>query len=92
MTKDTSALALMLMRSGKSADGISKELGKSRNWLRMAIRDGNRPRLDTVAAVASVTGHEVAILDAESGEVVAIVDAPKPDVVDRGQSDSAGSD
>lgn len=68
-------IRLLLDKSGKSAYRLSLDLGKSRNYVINAV--GKDPKLSTVAAVASATGHEVAILDAGTGEVVAIVEPPE---------------
>lgn len=75
--KPDRVLSKMILSSGIPADEVSRRLGHSRSWASVSIRPGRDPKLSTVAAVASVTGHEVAILDAESGEVVGIVDAPE---------------
>lgn len=58
-----------------SAYRLSLDLGRSRNWAINSYRAD--PKLSTVAAVAAVTGHEVAILDAESGDVVATITPPE---------------
>lgn len=60
-----------------AADQVSRELGRSRKWTANVAAPGRDPKLSTVAAVAAVTGHRLAILDAESGEVVATIDAPE---------------
>lgn len=70
-------LRMMLDSSGKSAYRLSFDLGRSRNWASNSF--GRDPLLSTVAEVASVTGHEVAILDAGTGDVVAIVEPPEHD-------------
>ena len=72
-------LSKMINASGIPADEVSRRLGHSRSWASVSIRPGRDPKLSTVAAVADVTGHEVAILDADSGEVVAIIDPPPKD-------------
>lgn len=71
------ALETMRRRAGRSADSIGLALGHARTWL-SNIR-GRDPHLTTVADVASVTGHEVVILDAESGETVAVIEPPERD-------------
>lgn len=77
------ALRMMIDSSGKSGYRVSLDLGRSRNWVSNSL--GRDPKLGTVAAVADITGHEVAILDAETQEIVAKVRPPKP----KGESESA---
>ena len=68
-------LELMRVRAGRSADSVSLELSRARNWFRN-LRHGD-PMLSTVASVASITGHELAIVDSASGEIVSTI-APPP--------------
>lgn len=75
--KPDRVLANMIVSSGIPADEVSRRLGHSRSWASVSIRPGRDPKLSTVAAVAAVTGHEVAILDAESGDVVATITTPE---------------
>lgn len=74
-TSPRDILRWMADDSHLSAYRLSLTLGRTRNWLTNSY--GRDPKLSTVASVASVTGHEVAILDAASGEVVALIDAPE---------------
>lgn len=69
------ALETMRDDARQSADSIGIKLGRARTWFGN-IR-GRDPHLSTVAAVASVTGHEIAILDSESGEIVATIETPE---------------
>ena len=68
------ALETMRGDARKSADSIGLRLGRARTWF--GNIKGRDPHLSTVAAVASVTGHEVAILKADTGEVVATIAPP----------------
>ena len=73
----------LIDRSQFSYNGISRELGKSREWARLTSKPGRTPRLDTVADVADVAGCDVCIIDRETGAVVATVTPPRRASMDR---------
>lgn len=69
------ALETMRLRSGKSTDGLSKELGHYRTWYRN-MRSREDMYLSSLLAVASITGHDVALLDHATGDVIALLAPP----------------
>lgn len=71
-------LQAMISRSGRSGLSVARELGHGQTWAYNSTRPGRDPKLSTVAAVASVTGYEVAIVDSGTGETVATVEPPEP--------------
>lgn len=67
----------LIERSGLGCNGMSRELGKSREWARLTARAGRVPRLDTVADVADAANCDVCIIDRETGATVATVTPPR---------------
>lgn len=66
----------IVTRSGKSANRLSADLGRSREYVRnAAVKES--PALATVADVADVAGCDVCIVDRETGAVVATVTPPR---------------
>ncbi len=66
----------IVTRSGKSANRLSADLGRSREYVRNAAGKES-PALATVADVADVAGCDVCIVDRETGAVVATVTPPR---------------
>lgn len=66
----------IIKRSRKSANQLSADLGRSREYVRNAASK-SAPSLATVADVADVAGCDVCIIDRETGAVVATVTPPR---------------
>lgn len=66
----------IITRSGRSANQLSAELGRSREYVRNAANKA-APSIATVADVADVAGCDVCIVDRETGAVVATVTPPR---------------
>ena len=61
--KPNDAIKRMLEQSGQSASGVSQALGKHRTHLSVAFDRDTTPRVDTLAAIASVCGYELLLVN-----------------------------
>ena len=67
---------VLVERSGKSANRISADLGKSREYVRNASRKST-PSIATVADIADACDIDICLIDRETGAVVATVTPPR---------------
>ncbi len=67
----------LIDRSGKTGEGLSLEMGKSKSWASVIRSPKRIPRLDTVADIADAAGVDVVLVDRATGERVGIVDPPR---------------
>ena len=67
----------LVRKSGKSANALSADLGKSREYVRNIAVRAAAPRLDTIADIADVAGCDLVIVDRATGETVGVVDPPR---------------
>lgn len=69
-------ISAIITRSGKNANQLSADLGRSREYVRNAASKA-APSIATVADVADAAGCDVCIIDRETGAVVATVTPPR---------------
>lgn len=70
-------VSALVKRSGKSANALSADLGKSREYVRNIAVRAAAPRLDTIADIADVAGVDVVLVDRATGETVGVVEPPR---------------
>lgn len=56
------AIKKMIRTSGKTQDGVSVELGKSKNWLSATFAAASDSKASTVAALCSKCGYALALV------------------------------
>lgn len=73
----TQALGFLRGSSDLSAHAISRECGRSINWLINST--GRDTKASTLALVADVLGLDLALVDRANGEVMAIIEPARDD-------------
>ena len=66
----------MVRDRGASMRGLSVDMGRSPDYVRVAAAPTRSPALATVAEIADALGYDVAIIDRESGERLGTIDPP----------------
>lgn len=77
----------IIVASGKSERGISKELNHDRTWARLVRYRKNAPRIDTVADIAHVAGYRIDVVNDSTGEVLGTVEPPCIERLAGGEAD-----
>ena len=67
----------LIAHSGKSGEGLSLELGKSKSWASVIRSPKRIPRIDTIADIADGAGVDVVLVDRATGETVGVVEPPR---------------
>lgn len=87
--KPDRVIAKMIRASEIPAEDVSRRLGHFKTWAQVTMQPGRDPKLSTVAAVADVTGHKLAVLDAETDRVVVTIDPPERSPKPKAQGEDA---
>lgn len=66
-------------KSGKSGTDISREIGRSDNFIWSLLRNGSMPRLDTFVSIANACGYEF-LLQGDGGETWRMEIGPDGDI------------
>ena len=69
----------MVRERGASMRGLSVDMGRSPDYVRVMGTPTRSPALATVAEIADALGYDVAIIDRETGERLGTIDPPARD-------------